>query len=521
MKKKHVYWGCAGLALLVVIIVASLGSKQQSQTVSPESIVQNIIADQVKKTKSTPLPESEKPAAAEDVWSRNKWMGDYPAMVKRRMIRVLVPPSKTFFFLDKGRKRGLTIDNLMAFEKYINEQLKSKHMQVKVVVIPTSRKHLLRDLESGYGDIAAGNLTITHARKEHVDFTNPLLTGVSEIIVSNSNDPQFKNVFELSGKEVYVRPSSSYYESLLKLNETLLGLGKKPVSLVTVDEYLEDEDLLEMLDVGLIPMIVIDSHKGKFWDTIFPNIRLQPRIKLRVNGQIGMAVRKDTPQLLKVLNDFVQKNKKGTLTGNMLYRRYLEENEYVKNNLSDAAKNKYQQTVQLFKQYAGRYDFPYLMLVALAFQESGLDHKKRSRAGAVGIMQVLPSTAADKNVGIQNINQLENNIHAGTKYLNFMKKRYFSDGSLDELNSDLFTMAAYNAGPARVARLRKQAAKQGFDPNVWFNNVEAIAAMQIGRETVQYVGNIYKYYVVYKHIVKQEQVKTIGKELLQEHYRGL
>ncbi len=521
MKKPYVYWGCAGLVLLAVIILFFRGGDQDPETSLNESVVQHISSHQQKERKTNVLPEPEKKTVAEDVWSRNQWIGDYPKMVERRMIRVLVPPSKTFFFLDKGRKRGLTFDNLMAFEKYINKQLKSKHMQVKVVVIPTSRKHLLRDLKRGYGDIAAGNLTITPVRKELVDFTNPLLTGVSEIIVGHSNDPQLKNVFELSGKEVYVRPSSSYYESLLKLNETLLSLGKNPVTLITVDEYLEDEDLLEMLNVGLISRIVIDSHKGKFWEKVFPNIRLQPQIKLRVNGQIGMAVRKDTPQLLKVLNGFVQKNKKGTLAGNMLYRRYLEESDYVKNNLSDAAKEKYQQTVQLFQHYAGRYDFPYLMLVALAFQESGLDHKKRSGAGAVGIMQVLPSTAADKNVAIKNINQLENNIHAGTKYLNFMKKRYFSDGSLDELNSDLFTMAAYNAGPARVAQLRRRAVKQGFDPNVWFNNVEAIAAMQIGRETVQYVGNIYKYYVVYKHIVKQEQVKKIGKELLQEHYRGL
>ncbi len=521
MKKPHVYWGCAALALLVVVILYFLGGDQQPEISSKESVVQHISSHQQKEKKSITAPEPEKKAVAEDVWSRNKWIGDFPKMVERRMIRVLVPPSKTFFFLDKGRKRGLTYDNLMAFEKFINKELRSKHMQVKVVVIPTSRKHLLRDLQRGYGDIAAGNLTITPVRKELVDFTNPLLTGVSEVIVSNSNGPQLKSVFELSGKDVYVRPSSSYYESLLKLNETLLSLGKKPVALVTVDEYLEDEDLLEMLNVGLISMIVIDRHKGKFWEGIFPNIRLQSQVKLRINGEIGMAVRKNTPQLLNVLNRFVQENKKGTLAGNMLYRRYLEKSDYVKNNLSDAAKKKYQQTVQLFQHYAGRYDFPYLMLVALAFQESGLDQKKRSKAGAVGIMQVLPSTAADKNVAVKGINQLENNIHAGTKYLNFMKERYFSDGSLDELNSDLFTMAAYNAGPARVAELRKRAVKQGFDPNVWFNNVEAIAAMQIGRETVQYVGNIYKYYVVYKHIVKQEQVKKIGKELLQEHYRGL
>ena len=456
--------------------------------------------------------------APDDIWSRRQFTGDYPAMVKRRMIRALVPPSKTFFFLDKGQKRGLIYDGLMGFEKYINRQLKSKHLQVKVVVIPTSRKRLISDLEAGYGDIAAGNLTITERRKEHVDFAMPALTGVDEIIVTGADIAPPGNIFELAGRVIYVRKTSSYYDSLLELNSTLTSLGKKPVTLVAADEYLEDEDLLEMVNAGLIPMIVIDSHKGKFWEKIFKNIRLQPQLKLRSGGKIAWAVRKDTPELLNMVNGFTRENKKGTLTGNILFRRYLENTGYVKNNLNSADRKRYDQTIALFKQYADKYDFPYLLLTALAYQESRLDNSKRSRAGAIGIMQVLPATALDKNVGISKIEVLENNIHAGVKYMYFMKNRYFSGKELDELNSDLFTIAAYNAGPARIAKLRKEAKERGFDPNIWFNNVEVIAARRIGRETVRYVGNIYKYYVAYKHIVRQEEKKEVGKSILQQHY---
>ena len=131
-------------------------------------------------------------------------------------------------------------------------------------------------------------------------------------------------------------------------------------------------------------------------------------------------------------------------------------------------------------------------------------------------MQVLPTTAKDKNVAITNIDILENNIHAGSKYLRFLKSRYFSDESIDELNRNLFAIAAYNAGPARIAKLRREAEKKGLDPNVWFNNVEVIASLRIGQETVRYVGNIYKYYIVYKHIIKQRKVKAIGKQLMQQ-----
>jgi len=264
----------------------------------------------------------------------------------------------------------------------------------------------------------------------------------------------------------------------------------------------------------LIPMIVIDQPKGELWAKIFPNIKLHPKLILRTGGNIAWAVRKNSPKLRKVINDFVRKNKKGTLTGNILYNRYMKNTDYLRNNLSTGERKKFEQTVGLFKKYGHKYDFPYLLLTALAYQESGLDQKKRSHAGAIGIMQVLPKTAADKNIGIHQINKIENNIHAGSKYLRFMKSRYFSDGSLDELNKNLFTIAAYNAGPARIAQLRREAEQRGFDPNVWFNNVEVIAARRIGSETVRYVSNIYKYYVAYKRIEQQEARKRKEKSVL-------
>jgi membrane-bound lytic murein transglycosylase MltF len=113
-------------------------------------------------------------------------------------------------------------------------------------------------------------------------------------------------------------------------------------------------------------------------------------------------------------------------------------------------------------------------------------------------MQLLPGTAADPNVGIPNISETEANIHAGVRYLNFIRNRYFKDPEMDDLNKTLFALAAYNAGPARITRLRNKAEQQGYDPNKWFDNVEMIAAKEIGHETVQYVSNILKYYVVYR-----------------------
>jgi membrane-bound lytic murein transglycosylase MltF len=295
-----------------------------------------------------------------------------------------------------------------------------------------------------------------------------------------------------------VRPSSSYYEHLVRLNKSFEEKGKPPIKIIEASEYMEDSDLLEMVNAGLIPMIVVDDHKARFWVQIFDKVKLHPEIAINTGGNIGWAMRKDSPKLKKILNEFVGKNRKGTLLGNILFKRYLENNKWARNALGPEEQEKFQAISKLFEKYSRQYDFDYLMMVALAFQESQLDHSSVSHVGAVGIMQMLPSTAADKNVDIPDIKELENNIHAGIKYLRFLRDRYFSDPAIDPLNQNLLAFAAYNAGPARVSRLRKQTAKAGFDANVWFGNVEILAAKKIGRETVQYVSNIYKYYIAYR-----------------------
>jgi membrane-bound lytic murein transglycosylase MltF len=272
---------------------------------------------------------------------------------------------------------------------------------------------------------------------------------------------------------------------------------------VPADEYLEDEDLLEMMNAGLIPMIVIDSHKAEFWVQIFQKLRLHPDIKLRSGGQIAWAIRKKSPQLQNVINRFVKSHKKGTLKGNILYKRYLQNTKWVRNALDEKEFQRFKDAVEFFKQYSKQYDFDWLMIAAQAYQESGIDQDKRSPAGAIGVMQLLPSTAADPNVNIRKIEVMKHNIHAGVKYMRFIHDRYFKNEPMDALDKMLFTFASYNAGPGRVIKLRKEAQQSGFNPDIWFRNVEIIAARRIGAETVQYVSNIYKYYIAYRFIVKE------------------
>jgi membrane-bound lytic murein transglycosylase MltF len=436
-----------------------------------------------------------------------KWVDDFDAMAERNLIRALVPYSKTFYFLDGADQRGLTYEFLRQFEKSINKHLRRKTIRVHVVVIPTSRNRLLPALAEGRGDIAAGNLTITPERLKQVDFAAPLFTGVDEIVVTGPKSPQIQTLDDLAGKEIHVRASSSYYESLKRLNAEFKKTGKKQMKLKLADDFLEDEDLLEMMNAGLIPMIVIDSHKGTFWAQIFKNLTLHPEIKLRTGGQIAWAIRKNSPQLKNVIDEFVKSHKKGTLIGNILFKRYLQNTKWVRNSLNDKELKKLKAAKEFFKKYSKQYDFDWMMVAALAYQESGIDQSKRSPAGAIGVMQMLPSTAKDPNVNIPNIEEMENNIHAGVKYLRFIRDRYFEKEPMDTLNKMLFSFASYNAGMGRVEQLRKEAQKTGLDPNIWFRNVEIIAAKRIGRETVQYVGNIFKYYTAYRLITDKFELK--------------
>ena len=386
--------------------------------------------------------------------------------------------------------------------------MKAKHKHVHVVIVPTTRDRLIPALAEGLGDIAVGNLTITKQRLKQADFSTPFWDDISEIVVTGPSSPKLTSLDDLSGKEIHTRKSSSYYGSLLRLNKKFAAKGKPKVKINLVSEYLEDEDLLEMLAAELLEIVVVDDHKAVFWAEVLDKITIHPDIKVNTGGKLGWAFRKNSPELKKVVDSFVKKHKIGTLFGNVMYKRYMQNASFIKSNMKGKDFQRFQDTLAIFSKYADKYSFDELMLAALAYQESKIDQNKKSPAGAVGVMQILPSTAKDKNVDIKNIHKIDPNIHAGTKYLRFMVDRYFDEPGIDKLNRGLFAFASYNAGPAKIARLRKEAAKAGLDPNVWFQNVELIAGKRIGRETVQYVSNIFKYYTAYLYIFKQRKKKA-------------
>jgi membrane-bound lytic murein transglycosylase MltF len=426
-------------------------------------------------------------------------------MKKERIIRALVPYSLTFYFVDKGVQPGASYELLKAFEEKINEDLKTGNLKIHVIIIPTSRDQMIPKLINGYGDLVLGNYTITEGRLQKVDFSAPIFMGVKEVVVTGPDSPEVKTLDDLSGQEVWVRLSSSYDESLETLNEKLKKAGKEPVVIRAADENLEDEDILEMVNAGLIEFTVVDSHIAEFWSQVLEDLEIHPDLALRTDGEIAWMMRKNSPELKRVVDSFIDGHKEGTLFGNMIFQKYLRSTDWVDDSLEDEDRARFNSMVGIFKKYAGQYDFDWLLLTAQGYQESQLDQSKRSPAGAIGVMQLLPATASDPNVGIPDIEKLDNNIHAGTKYLRFMTDRYFDDPDMKPLDRILFAFASYNAGPRKIARMRELAEKRGLDPDVWFRNVDIVVSDKIGRETVTYVGNIYKYYIAYETALERNK----------------
>ncbi|AOE84064.1 lytic transglycosylase F [Pseudomonas sp. TCU-HL1] len=438
---------------------------------------------------------------------------DFDGMRKSRLVRILVPYSKTFYAVDRGRQQGISYELGKALESWLNQRypFESKSLKWRVLFIPTARDQLLPKLVEGVGDIAAGGLTITRKRLETVDFAEPFAKGIREALVTGPNAAKVEKLEDMAGMEVMVRPSSSYFEHLTELNESFRQKGLAPIQIRPADENLESEDILEMVNVGLVNATVVDRYIAEAWSPMLESLVIHDAFYIRDDSEFAWAVRKDSPAFLDVLSGFAKTHKIGTTFGNILHKKYVKNSKALYNATTEEELKRFAELVGFFEKHATTYDFDYLMLMAQGFQESQLNQDARSHRGAVGIMQLLPSTAADPGVGISGIDKsADRNIEAGSKYMRLLADKYLNDPELTKLNRTLMSFAAYNAGPGNLRKFRRLAEKSGLDKNIWFGNVEQAAARIVGRETVDYVGNIYKYYVAYKLAQEKQRLRAKG-----------
>jgi membrane-bound lytic murein transglycosylase MltF len=460
-----------------------------------------------------PRPEATQPTGSLELpISFERQVGDLAGMVKRHQIRALVVPSRSGFFYDMGRPQGIYYEALDEFQRFVNQKLKTDTLRINVTFIPVRPEQLEYALSEGVGDVVAYGVIVTPERQNSFLLTTPIYSKVKQVIVTGPKASAISTLEDLSGKAIFVNPLTAYFENLQRLSASLEKAGKAPILVKLADPNLTDEDLLEMVNAGLVPATVTLSVRAEFWSKVLPQLTVHPNIVLKEDGHLAWATRKDSPELEKLLDEFISTHQMGTSFGNTLIKRYLRNTTWLQDSSSSEEMKKFNAYVRYFKKYAAEYGFDYLMLVAQGYQESLLDQSRKNPSGAVGIMQVIPKYAAAPPINISNVEIAENNIQAGAKMMHNISESYFNDVKLDPLNRTLMCFAAYNAGPTRIAHLREKAASEGLDPDKWFGNVELIVAKEVGQETTQYVNNIFKYYVAYKLILeesKDENEQTI------------
>lgn len=440
--------------------------------------------------------------------------GDLDAILDRGFLRVLVAPSRTNFFFDQKEFRGFDVEMMQAFRDDLNRGRK-KSGKLQLIFVPRPFGDLLPSLQDGVGDVAIGGMTILPSRTGPTVFSDPYFKEVEEVVVHHRAVSGLAALEDLEGRTVTLRSDTSYEEHLEEIVEDFQKRGLEPPTVRTVGDYLATEDILEMVNAGIFDVTVADRYLAEAWAGVMPDLVVRSDLVIGRGEGLAMAVRASDSELLSALNQFIGKNRKGSLLGNMLFTRYFEKATWLKNPAADLEERGNGPEAGFFREYAPRYGFDWLMIAAQAYRESRFDQSKRSRAGAVGIMQIKPSTAADPNVGIGDVEVLENNIHAGVKYLAFVRDRYFSDEGISPDDRMGFALAAYNAGPRRVVNARNLASEQGLDPNQWFDHVELVVAQKVGLEPIQYVRDIHAYSIALRMAYDEGLKRELDRESIE------
>ena len=442
------------------------------------------------------------------------FIGDLEEIRERRILRVLVSQNRTNFFDTKKGKRGIEHDLIKAYEKHLNRGPRQERYRTHVVFLVHPFEQLFSELEAGRGDIIASGLTITPERSGFLDFTKPYITEVNEILVSNKNAPKVERLEDLSGQQVVVVANSSYVIHIEIFNQFLGLYSLDPIEVVQADPILEAEDILEMVNAGIYRYTVVDDHIAEIYKNTLPDLNIQNKMVFHYGGKIAWAINSNLPQLKKSLDEFIQSYAKpGRLLGNSVYKKYFESTYWIKKDNLISELDRVECLSYYLQLYSEFYEFDWYLIAAQAYQESNFNQKLTSHAGATGIMQIKPSTAASKHVAIKNVKGkkgLENNIHAGIRYLAFLRDQYFSGDEYTEEDKINFTLAAYNAGPARVRRMQRKAEEMGLNPKKWFYNVEVVARNTIGHETVDYVTKIQKTKIALKsyNLLTKERLRA-------------
>ena len=388
---------------------------------------------------------------------------DLDDIIESGVLRVITSYSPTGYFLYKGETMGFEYEIFKRLADHLNISLE--------IVLAKNVDSVIPMLNRGDGDIIALGYTITSDRKEDVSFTDPYMITHQSLIQKkpdnwrkmtrdNIKDALATDIIELINDTVSVRQNSSYY---LRLKEMSNELGDS-IYIDILEGETSDEQIIKMVSDGVIKYSIIDNHKAAIHKSYFPNIDVDTPASL--SQRLAWAVRKTSPNLLAVINEGLEVIKRKP-DYNMIYERYFENKRQFHKRLDSeyytGTTGKFSKYDQVVKKYSSDLGWDWILVKSLIYQESMFNANNKSWVGASGLMQLMPATA--KEMGVSDIQDPEQNIKAGSKYLARMYSYW--DQIPDSVQRIKFAMASYNCGYGHIKDAQKLAMKYGKDSLVW------------------------------------------------------
>lgn len=440
-----------------------------------------------------PLSVSARVAGPPEVGSQARSARDLPTIRSSGELRVLVNQSRNSSGSVKGQSIGVEYHRLRAFEQYLNRNSRDGR-SLRLKIIPKAKDQLLGALQRGEGDLVAPGELLNVRTGHDVSASTAIRREVPLVLVSKQGNRHYRSLEQLAGRSLSLPAGSAVGDALRLINQQLADRKLPPIVVEWVDPSLAVEDVLEMVQAGIFERTAVELPIAERWAKVMPKLRVDKHLILARDGDMKWFVRPDAPMLRASIDRFFsgyQSPADQDAAFQRVYRRLYK----VHSPLGRTERQRLEKVRPVLQQHAEQQGFDWLMLAALAFKESTLNPSARGASGATGLMQITP--AAARSVGVSNIQNLDGNVQASSKYLALIRRNFFNSPQLNERERMAFVLAGYNLGPQRVQSLRAEARRRGLNPNQWFFQVERVAMEQMGMGVVSYVNAVNKYYLAY------------------------
>ncbi|MCY1272119.1 Membrane-bound lytic murein transglycosylase F [compost metagenome] len=442
-----------------------------------------------------PQPAAARLTSPPEGWEQQNIDSRDLATIRRDgVLRVLVNQSRNSFGEIHGEPIGIEYRRLRAFEQYLNDSSPGRK-PLSIRFIPKAKDQLLAALQRGEGDLVAPGEVLLARDGTNVSASLAWQRQVPLVLIARQGNRRYARLEQLAGRSITLPAGSAAGEAIRKVNERLALKHLRPMTIEWLDPSLAVEDVLELVNAGIVDFSVVEQPIAERWAKVFGKLRVDRQLVFDDRESMTWFVRRDAPMLRASVNRFL-KEYRAPADQDVAFQRLYRRAYKVRNPLQVADRKRLESLRPTLQRYAEENRLDWLALAAVAFKESSLNASARGAGGATGLMQITP--AAARAVGVGSVQQKDNNVQAASKYMAMLRRKFFASPRLKERDRLAFILAAYNLGPERVQGLRAEARRRGLDPNQWFFQVERVAAEQMGMGVVNYVSSVNKYYVAFQ-----------------------